>query len=868
MLAWLRTRRWAVVLTGGATLLALVQTLLGFANARIWIRVVGACVVAAVALLSLLDQQRTKRRDKIAAEKESHDAAAAVEQKWLQHAEEWLRLWPVPRIDEAHPLAMGVRQAICRDAQDPPDNGTGPYIRRDIDQEAALQLRANGRLLLVGEPGSGVTRTALHAAQSGEAKRSVLAPRAPNGLQNSLNELDVLSRLRPPTRLVLWLDKINEFAPNGVTVSLLKRCASASPRLRIVATISSMLYESWHAEQSELAAFFGDHIRVRRLPSAQELAAAERLYPGRDFSHGIGSAFTGAGSLLARLTGGNITCPFEPIGGDCALSRALMNVVFSWYASGTPRPLKKSQAAQLALASVSELTKDTDGHVEACFAWACQRIPEGVSLLSEKADDNGEAVLQTHMEVTEIVAAQTNGDSFVWPAALRDADTAGDSDAVGRMGYTAHIGNRLALAEEAWERLRDLSEPGVEWLRRAETYSRWSGELRNCISPLENLLRLTESAYTRDDPHVADLLYRLGTTWRELGQPGRARAVLRRALAIQERKHGPDHSDVAVTLNELGLAWLNFGKHDKAREILERALAIQERVYGPDHVAATITLGNIASVWLDLGLPGKAKDLLERALTIQERDYGAAHPAVADTLSDLGRAWGDLGDLEKARGFFERALSIKESTFGSDHIEITTALGNLGTAWFGMGRPDKARELLERTLIIQRRTYGPDHIEVATTLDNLGGVWYKLGEPKKARDLVERALNIEERLYGPNHPMVAGSLNDLAITCSELGDLSRARDLLQRALTIQERIYGPDHPALVITLINLGVTWRKIGNAVNSRKNLKRALAIQRRHFPNGHPRTKRLVYSLREFAPDQLVLDDGRLVRGPDSEP
>ena len=80
-----------------------------------------------------------------------------------------------------------------------------------------------------GEPASGVTRTAYELALADPTGRTVLAPRPTDGLRIAVTELEVLSRLRPLTRLLLWLDNIADHSTDGLNRSLLDQCREESP---------------------------------------------------------------------------------------------------------------------------------------------------------------------------------------------------------------------------------------------------------------------------------------------------------------------------------------------------------------------------------------------------------------------------------------------------------------------------------------------------------------------------------------------------------------------------------------------------------------------------------------------------------------
>src|SRR6202171_5128566 len=194
---------------------------------------------------------------------------------------------------------------------------------------------------------SGVTRTAYQLALTVPTSPLILVSAAPHGLTTALGDLDVLSRLAPRTRLLLWLDRVDTFTKAGLTAAMLRRCSERSPGLRVVATISSIRYEVWATENHSVADAFGDPVLLERLPSFKELGRAEAAYPRVDFSEGIAAAFTTTAKLLKRLQGGDHSCPYEPAGDDCALARVVVEIVLEWSCTDIRRPFLVDRSSAL-----------------------------------------------------------------------------------------------------------------------------------------------------------------------------------------------------------------------------------------------------------------------------------------------------------------------------------------------------------------------------------------------------------------------------------------------------------------------------------------------------------------------------------------
>ena len=793
--AWLRALPAVAVVGVGAAVAGATYTFLTLLGAPLWSRLLATIVVLVLGVAGAVVKERADSREKKKAEEEKRGEVAAAEAKWLQAVQDCL-LWPLPQIRDIDPYQqLGVAQSQLAESYTADGELVPPYVDRDIDQTARKRLQSDGLVLLVGTPASGVTRTAYQLVLTVPTSPLILVSASPHGLTTALGELDVLSRLAPGTRLLLWLDRVDTFTKGGLTATMLRRVRERSPGLRVVATISSIRYEVWATENRSVADAFGDPVRLERLPSVEELGRAEAAYPGVDFSEGIAAAFTTTATLMTRKNGGDHCCQYEPAGDECALAQAVVEIVLEWAATDIRRPCPVDRLAALAQQQPGGRHRIEPEHLAGALKWAASPIVGGASLLTLATDCQGEQAVDAHPAIVEIRRAEKKGPAeAVWTAVLEAAGTANDSEAVGRIGFRAHTEGNVSTAARAWAMVTAIDDPATQWLRQAAEFSRGQRDPTAELPPRNRLLELTEAAHGPDHPEVAATLTNLGNAWSDLGQPAKARELHERALRICEGKTGSDHLVVAGILTNLGNAWMNLGQPAKARELFERALRICEGKTGSDHLVVAGILTNLGNAWIALGQPAKARELFERALRINEREFGPDHPQVGDILTNLGSAWNELGQPAKARELHERALRINEREFGPDHPLVARILINLGSAWIALGQPAKARELYERALRINEREFGPDHPQVAGILANLGSAWSDLGQPAKARELYERALRINEREFGLDHPQVAPILTNLGHVWRKLGSRPRPASCMSRRCASTSGSSAPTTP--------------------------------------------------------------------------
>jgi tetratricopeptide (TPR) repeat protein len=882
---WLRNLRAqprAAVLVFCGILAASLQAILGLLEAPPGARVGAVLLVAALAVASELDKASARRQQQYAADLQAQEAREAHETDWLRRAHGCFRIWPPPQMDGVDPIDLGVVRSQLALLHTPSGESSPPYVGRDVDDLARKRLRQRGRLLIVGAPASGVTRTAYEVSlrtgdraatpQSGGSApypdaRIVLVPQPPLGFKTALDDLDLPSHLDQSRSPLLWLDDLDAFAPDGLTATMLTRFVKRFPGCRVVATISTTSYRLWVAEQSDVAEWFGNPVTLMRLPSVDELRAAEATYPEVDFSEGIAAAFTSARALLVRQHAGDADCPYEPIGGDCQLAREVVSLALAWTCTGTKRPLPISRLTALVQQRWGVPDPVDPEHLARALQWTAEPTVQGAALLRQSAEERG-GVVEANRELAAIYDVDGRPSEFLWFSALQDAEDAGDSESIGRIGFRAHVEGEADPAARAWTRIGAFDEPAGRWLERAAVFSRQHGGARAEKALRQLSFELCEAKYGPDDPRVALMLDELGTVLVKLGDLSEGLAVHERALRIKEREFGSEDPRIAATLNNLGCALVEQGSAARACELHERALRIEEQAFGSEDPRVAHTLNNLGYALVEVGDPTMARGLHERALCIEERAFGTEDPRVAHTLNDLGIAWRHTGDPAKARDLHERALRISERAFGASHARVATALTNLGNAVREQGHFAEARDIHERALRIETREFGSDHLRVASALNNLANTEGDLGQLKAALELYERALHIKERKFGPNSVRLVSTLRNLGDLSRELGQAEKARKMHERALHIDESAFGPNNPRLVMTLNNLGNAWASLGQSARASESYERALKILHSAFPPGHPSTNIITENLRRLDPAGIILEDGSVARRPRHAP
>jgi hypothetical protein len=188
-----------LLLASGLAAATLLQAVLAILGAPAWVRYPAAVLGFAVAVSAEWEKWRVTRREQSAATAAAEGAARAAEEAWERAARGALRRWPPLPAAAEDPYFLGLARSRLA-ARFAEGEAPAPYVGRDADQEYKKRLRAHGCVLLIGEPASGVTRTAFEAMAALWPRLLVVAPDPgrPEAARNALEQLDVLDRLPDP----------------------------------------------------------------------------------------------------------------------------------------------------------------------------------------------------------------------------------------------------------------------------------------------------------------------------------------------------------------------------------------------------------------------------------------------------------------------------------------------------------------------------------------------------------------------------------------------------------------------------------------------------------------------------------------------
>jgi tetratricopeptide (TPR) repeat protein len=653
---------------------------------------------------------------------------------------------PVTTVSQIDPTLIGVDKA----AGNVLGGSTLPaYLPRRVDDQlhdaikAALTGKGPWMVVAVGGSKVGKSRSiyeALRRCDGAGDRMQLVAPVDGDALRSLLQPGQAVLT---DEAAVLWLDDLEPFLNEGVTLQTLREWRSSGP-VRIVATTyggkgSDLVAGSTIGGITTIAADVLQH--GREVPvdrtNADELAPLRAELADAQFDaaiqHGL-AAYLVAGPLIRRKL---ITGRHSPGDPECPEGVAVVNAAIDWARCGRTDPI--SEELLNTLWPNYTATGATANDIRAGLDWALRPVAASISLLQHESGYQAyDYVVRLRRELS---AAAPPPHAAVWRAAIT---TASPTQAYGVA--IAAMKDRPSDALEAISKAVEAPVPEVS--ANAEVIL---GNILFKLGRLEDAMAAHERVFDRygDDPEPA---------LRSVA----ALALGQSAICLYSRS--PD--DAVAT----------------CQRIVDR--------YGDDPDPGCRRVA-VRSLNLQALISAMVQKRWEEAVTAYQRvidRYGddpdpVIRSAVADALHDQARALKELGRVEEATAASQRVID----RYGDDpdpvvRSAVAEAMLNQANALKELGRVEEATAAYQE--VVDR--FGNDRkprarASVAMALVNQGRAMQQLGRVKEAIDNYQRAID----RYGDDQDLSLHGVNIQAL----LAQAGAMKDLgeLEDALTAYRR---------------------------------------------------------------------------------
>ncbi len=327
-----------------------------------------------------------------------------------------------------------------------------------------------------------------------------------------------------------------------------------------------------------------------------------------------------------------------------------------------------------------------------------------------------------------------------------------------------HAEHFLALASAA--------EPALTGAEQALWFDRLGREHGNLRAAL---VWLQARGAVEPALRLATALWRF---WFVRGALSAARGFLEPLLAQADQAGDLPPDLRARALSALGILAVEQGDFDQAQCCSERSLALYRQLGDKAGSAAALTL--LGSVALRRGSYAQATAWFSQCLDLR-MELGDPYP-IAAALNNLGLVAREQGDDLQATVLYQRSLDIKRQLGNTRSIAL--ALNNLGDVAYDCGDYARAHDLFQESLELFQQlgeTWG-----IALLLTNLGNVAHAQGDPVQAAQHYLQSLLLYRDMG--TRPDVSECLEGLAACALASGNLERSASLYGAATALRKAL--------------------------------------------------------------------------------
>jgi len=355
-----------------------------------------------------------------------------------------------------------------------------------------------------------------------------------------------------------------------------------------------------------------------------------------------------------------------------------------------------------------------------------------------------------NLEAVKALQSATNEDSGFALAysRLAEADSA--------LGYDAD-------AEQASRKAVELSQqlPLAEKYLIEATHARIVKDNDKAIQAYENL--------SKTQPDNGDVLYALGSLYREHGDYDKARAIFTKILQADPKN--------IRALWQMGALEIMSGNAQAALDPLNKGLSLAVQVDNQEQKALILLAVGIA--YRLLNKPADALRNYQESLAINEK-IGQKR-AMASDLNEMAQVQAMTGKSDLAIASLNRALQIRQEIGAKK--EAGDSLIDLGNLYLDRGQYDQALKMYKESLDIQRDA--GDQNYQALCLNNIGNLYLSRGDNEDALTYLQQALELRQKLNVP--AAIAETLHNLGVAYANLGQDENAMSDFMRALDLYRK---------------------------------------------------------------------------------
>jgi len=338
----------------------------------------------------------------------------------------------------------------------------------------------------------------------------------------------------------------------------------------------------------------------------------------------------------------------------------------------------------------------------------------------------------------------------------------------------------------------------------------------------------------------AELRFTLGLVYDDLGQPGTAERMFRRAVELN-RRHLPEaHLQTGIALNRLGLALLHQEKLEEAEREIQSAMAVWQELDAEESAQGVLAMENLAMLRWKQGQLAEAEAMQRRVFALRQKLLPPDYPDVANALNNLGNVIFTARRFAEAERVFREVIELKQRYRGSDDPRLAVTLQNLGVALLEQGKAAEAQEYFTRAVQMRRKVLGENHPNFAASLASLADVYRLSGNFADAETLYRGTLKLQRQQLRPDDPMLVRTLGHLVFVLAAQKKSAEMEATLAEFLT-PEFMRTPESVPILSTRMEF---YARSGRWQAAAADVRRILEFQPAEHLNYHSLAPLLVAS------------------------
>lgn len=345
--------------------------------------------------------------------------------------------------------------------------------------------------------------------------------------------------------------------------------------------------------------------------------------------------------------------------------------------------------------------------------------------------------------------------------------------------YTVQITRERNHAQAAAKRAEAITAFTTGIFKQVDPYN--PGNENQVAAALTLLKPASRRVFTtlKNQPEIqADLLFKFGELYQDLGRYDLAKPLLLQTLSIREAYFGYVNENVAATLHAYG-EFVAKVEPDSAATYFKQAVQIRRKLYKGDNPKVAESLLQWAR-YLPYNHPKKQK-LYKQAIAMYRRIYGRRSLEVANAIYEyyiMGYGSEDQKEIIEA---FRKVIAIHREHHKEVDLGTAIAMHNLGLA---INDLKKGLALLKQSYEAGLNTAGLENKAVRQMGMNVAATFYENGKYKAADSLLQILMAVSYKMLPDSSNRIAYTLYWYGRNIMAMGQLKKAEKILRKALNI------------------------------------------------------------------------------------